>query len=72
MLMKSPSSSNGQSEALLKPRLWVRVPPGAIKSGRTDPNIPLDQFLSMLRFEQREKLEDMGIQFSRNSVNISS
>lgn len=39
-----------------------------IKLVRTDPNIPLDQFLSMMRFDQRGKMEELVTE--RNTTQI--
>ena len=50
-----PSSSKGQSNTLLKCRLCVRFAPGVHEPPRIDP----ERFLSMIRFDSRQKLDDL-------------
>jgi hypothetical protein len=41
-----------------RPRLWVRLPPGALKRIELlDP--PVEQFFALIRFENRERLDDL-------------
>ena len=57
---KRPRSSIWQSKRLLIVRLKVRVLPGSPKRTHPEPpSIPVEQFLAMLRFEQRDKLAEL-------------
>ena len=57
---KTPPSSSGPGRGPLKAKTGVRVPLGAqdSKSRSTD---DVERFLSMLRFDSREKMMELGI-----------
>jgi hypothetical protein len=51
--------------------LGVRIPPGAHKSDNIAPNISIEKFLSMLRFEQSGKLDDLDYKLDIKSIVVS-
>jgi hypothetical protein len=52
---------------LLIVRLQVRVLPGSPKRTHPEPNsVPIEQFLAMLCFDQRDKLADLPIDLNRS------
>ena len=58
-----------QSEQILQRthNLWVRVRLGSsISEGPLD--MPVERFISMLRFENKVKLEDLGQEFDTNTL----
>ena len=46
---------------------WVRVPPGPQYRTHPEPHsVPVEQFLAMLRFEERDKLTELPIDLDRS------
>ncbi len=59
---KTPPSSSGPGRGPLKAKTGVRVPVGAPTRIHLEPHqLGVEQFLEMLRFEQRAKLEELPV-----------
>ena len=59
---KMPSSSSGLGRSPLKAETGVRLPVGVPKRTHPEPHqIDVEQFLEMLRFDQRSKLEELPL-----------
>jgi hypothetical protein len=56
-----PPSSSGLGRSPLKAETGVRFPLGASESDRTSPNNSVEEFLSLIRFDQRNKLEKLDL-----------
>ena len=55
-----PPSSSGLGRSPLKAETGVRFPLGAPTRTHPEPqSVPVEQFLAMLRFEQREKVTEL-------------
>jgi hypothetical protein len=62
-----PPSSRGLGRSPLKAKTGVRVPLGAPSRTHPEPHsVPVEQFLAMLRFDQRDKLAELPIDLNRS------
>ena len=60
------------SEEIYYPKKWFETDPSWVYNlDKNTPNISIEKFLSMLRFEQRGKLDDLDYKLDIKSIVVS-